>query len=122
MLFAPLAVVSIAIAVTVVWCRMRMQRRWRAWLTEHLVDRWLDKGRYFQLNLIAGDHANPEGRLTDDMRIATEAPVDLATGILNAFLISATFIGVLWSVGGDLTIGVGGAQWHIPGYLWSSRS
>jgi putative ATP-binding cassette transporter len=34
MLFAPLAAVSIAIAVSVVWCRMRLQRRWRAWLTE----------------------------------------------------------------------------------------
>ena len=117
MLFAPLAVVSIVIAVTVVWCRMRLQRRWRAWLTEKVGDRWLDKGRYFQLNLIAGDHANPEGRLTDDMRIATEAPVDLATGIISAFLTSATFIGVLWSVGGDLTTEWNGAQWHIPGYL-----
>ncbi len=117
MLFAPLAVVSIVIAVTVVWCRMRLQRRWRAWLTEKVGDRWLDKGRYFQLNLIAGDHANPEGRLTDDMRVATEAPVDLATGIISAFLTSATFIGVLWSVGGDLTTEWNGAQWHIPGYL-----
>ena len=117
MLFGPLAVVSIAIAVTVVWCRMRLQRRWRAWLTEKVGDRWLDKGRYFQLNLIAGDHANPEGRLTDDMRIATEAPVDLATGIVSAFLTSATFIGVLWSVGGDLTTEWNGTQWHIPGYL-----
>jgi putative ATP-binding cassette transporter len=117
MLFAPLAAVSIVIAVTVVWCRMRLQRRWRAWLTEKVGDRWLDKGRYFQLNLIAGDHANPEGRLTDDMRIATEAPVDLATGIISAFLTSATFIGVLWSVGGDLDVEWNGTDWHIPGYL-----
>ena len=96
---------------------MRMQRRWRAWLTEHVGDRWLDKGRYYQLNLIAGDHENPEGRLTEDMRIATEAPVDFAIGILTAFLTSATFIGVLWSVGGDLTSDCGGTRRHIPGYL-----
>ena len=116
-LFVPLAAVSITIAVTVVWCRMRLQRRWRAWLTEQVGDRWLNKGRYFQLNLIAGDHSNPEGRLTDDMRVATEAPVDLTTGIVSAFLTSATFIGVLWSVGGDLTAQWRGTEWHIPGYL-----
>jgi putative ATP-binding cassette transporter len=116
-LFVPLAVVSIAVGIFVVWTRMRIQRRWRAWLTEHVGDRWLDKGRYYQLNLVAGDHSNPEGRLTDDTRVATEAPVDLATGILSAFLTSATFIGVLWSVGGDLSINWVGRDWYIPGYL-----
>ena len=95
-LFIPLAVFSIAVAILVVWARMRIQRRWRAWMTEHVGDRWLNDGRYYQLNLVAGEHKNPEHRLTEDMRIATEAPVDLAAGILTAFLTSATFIGVLW--------------------------
>ena len=51
------------------------------------------------------------------MRIATEAPVDLAVGILTAFLTSVTFIGVLWSVGGSLTIPSAAADITIPGYL-----
>ncbi len=117
MIFIPMAVFSIGVAVAVVWARMRTQRRWRAWLTEHVGDRWLDKGRYYQLNLVAGDHQNPEHRLTEDMRIATEAPVDLAVGILTAFLTSVTFIGVLWTVGGDLPVDWGGSQIVIPGYL-----
>ena len=116
-LFVPLAVASIALAISVVWARMRIQRRFRAWFTQHAGDRWLDKGRYYQLNLVAGDHQNPEHRLTEDTRIATEAPIDLATGIVTAFLTSATFIGVLWSVGGDLTLPLAGGDVHIPGYL-----
>jgi putative ATP-binding cassette transporter len=116
-IFIPLAVFSIAVAILVVWARMRIQRRWRAWLTENVGDRWLNDGRYYQLNLVAGEHKNPEHRLTEDMRIATEAPVDLASGILTAFLTSATFIGVLWFVGGDLTIDWNGAELTIPGYL-----
>ena len=107
--FIPLAAASITIAVLVVWARMRTQRRWRAWLTEHVGDRWLDDGRYYQLNFVTGEHQNPEHRLTEDIRIATEAPVDLAVGILTAFLTSVTFIGVLWSVGGDLPLDVGTA-------------
>ncbi len=116
-LFIPLAAISIAIAVAAVWARMRLQRRWRAWLTESIGDRWLNDGRYYQLNLIKGEHQNPESRLTDDMRIATEAPADLATGILSAFLTSVTFIGVLWSVGGSLPVTWGGSEFVIPGYL-----
>ena len=117
MLFIPLCVGSIAVAVAVVYARMRMQRRWRAWLTEHTMTRWLAKGRYYQLNLIEGDHKNPEARIQEDIRIATEQPVDFAVGILSAVLTSVTFMGVLWSVGGNLTIGVGGREFFIPGYL-----
>ncbi len=117
MIFLPLAAISIAVAISVVWARMRLQRRWRAWFTEHVGDRWLGKGRYYQLNLVAGDHANPEHRLTEDTRIATEAPVDLAVGILTAFLTSVTFIGVLWSVGGSLPLQWAGGEIVIPGYL-----
>src|ERR1051325_510522 len=117
MIFIPLAAGSIAVAVCVVYARMRTQRRWRAWLTEHTMTRWLDKGRYYQLNLIDGDHKNPEARIAEDIRIATEQPVDFAVGILSALLTSVTFMGVLWSVGGNLNINFGGSSWFIPGYL-----
>jgi putative ATP-binding cassette transporter len=117
LLFGPLAAGSIVVAVCIVYARMRTQRRWRAWLTEHTMTRWLDKGRYYQLNLIEGDHKNPEARIGDDIRIATEQPVDFAVGILSAILTSATFMGVLWSVGGNLEIGFQGRQIFIPGYL-----
>src|SRR3954468_23524424 len=116
-LFVPLAAGSIAVAVCIVYARMRMQRRWRAWLTEHTITRWLDKGRYYQLNLIEGDHKNPEARIAEDTRIATEQPVDFAVGILSAVLTSVTFMGVLWSVGGSLTVPFGGSSFYIPGYL-----
>src|SRR5690349_3099124 len=112
-LFVPLAAGSIAVAVAIVYARMRTQRRWRAWLTEHAMTRWLDKGRYYQLNLIEGDHKNPEARIAEDIRIATEQPVDFAVGILSAVLTSATFMGVLWSVGGSITV----SGFTIPGYL-----
>src|ERR1041385_2167931 len=116
-IFVPLAAGSIMVAVCIVYARMRTQRRWRAWLTEHTITRWLDKGRYYQLNLIEGDHKNPEARIAEDIRIATEQPVDFAVGILSAVLTSVTFMGVLWSVGGSLTIGLGGSEFYIPGYL-----
>src|SRR5882724_9608017 len=117
LIFIPLAAGSIAVAVCLVYARMRMQRRWRAWLTEHTITRWLAKGRYYQLNLIEGDHKNPEARIAEDIRIATEQPVDFAVGILSAVLTSVTFTGVLWSVGGGLGISLGGSDFYIPGYL-----
>src|SRR5437879_2765706 len=92
LLFVPLAAASIALAVLVVYARMRLQRRWRAWLTEELIDRWVAKGRYYQLNIVEGDHKNPEHRIGEDARVATESPADFGIGIATALLTAATFI------------------------------
>jgi putative ATP-binding cassette transporter len=96
---------------------MSMQRRWRSWLTHHLLDRWLKNGRYYQLNLVTGDHKNPEYRIADDVRVATESPVEFAAGVTTAVLSAATFIAVLWTIGGSLSFDLAGVKITIPGFL-----
>jgi len=115
--FFPLAIGSVAIGVTQVFTRMSIQRRWRAWLTNSVVSRWLTNGRYYQLNLVSGDHKNPEYRIAEDLRVATDAPVDFAAGVTQAFLSATTFIVVLWTIGGALTMSLGGSTITIPGFL-----
>ena len=117
LVFFPLALGSIALAVAIVYGRTTIQRQWRKWLSLHVVDRWLTRGHYYHLNLISGDHENPEHRIAEDVRVATESPIDFGTGLLAAFLSAATFITVLWVVGGDLTFTLAGSTFTIPGFL-----
>jgi vitamin B12/bleomycin/antimicrobial peptide transport system ATP-binding/permease protein len=116
-IFLPLAAASICCGVGNVYGRMTSQRRWRAWLTQRIIERWLRNGRYFQLNLVSGDHDNPEYRIAQDLRIATDAPIDFAVGVVSAALSAATFITVLWTIGGSLSLDVGGATITISGFL-----
>src|SRR5579859_4481966 len=111
--FFPLAIGSVALGVAQVFARMTIQRRWRAWLTNSVVSRWLSNGRYYQLNLVGGDHANPEYRIAEDLRIATDSPVDFIAGVSSALLSAATFIVVLWTIGGALTLKLGGSSVSI---------
>jgi putative ATP-binding cassette transporter len=115
--FFPLAIGSVLIGVAQVYARMGIQRRWRAWLTSSVLTRWLANGRYYQLNLVGGDHKNPEYRIAEDLRIATDSPVDFAAGVTSAFLSATTFIVVLWTIGGALTVTIGGSAITIPGFL-----
>ena len=117
MLYLPLLAGSVFLSVMQVYARMTMQRRWREWLNKLLVDRWLKNGRYYQLNLVGGAHKNPECRIADDVRIATEAPVEFATGAITAVLSAAMFIVVLWTVGGPFSVHIGGKALTIPGFL-----
>src|ERR1700676_2982741 len=115
--FFPLAIGSVVLGMAQVLARMGIQRRWRAWLTNAVVSRWLTNGRYYQLNLVGGDHQNPEYRIAEDLRIATDSPVDFAAGVTSAFLSAATFIVVLWTIGGALTVTIAGSTVTIPGFL-----
>ncbi|MET3596541.1 putative ATP-binding cassette transporter [Mesorhizobium shonense] len=115
--FLPLVAGSISLVVAQVYLRMTIQRRWRSWMSTAVIARWLASGRYYQLNLVAGDHTNPEARISEDLRIATESPVDFISGVLHAFLAASTFIVVLWTIGGALTLPLDGASITIPGFL-----
>lgn len=116
--FPPLVLGSVALVTIQVYFRMMIQRRWRFWLTTALIARWLANGRYYQLNLIGGDdHKNPEARLSEDLRIATESPVDFIAGVISAFVSASTFIVVLWTIGGALTFEIAGSIIAVPGFL-----
>ena len=116
-IFAPLACSSIALSVASVWGRMTTQRKWREWLTKHLLALWLGGDRYRRLKFVTGEYENAEYRISYDARVATDAPVDLALGLFAGALTALVFIDVLWVVGGSLTITVGGHAVTIPGYL-----
>ena len=116
-LFLVLAGSSILVAILSVWTRMTTQRKWRAWLTRLLLDRWLVDKRFHHLHFPQSEDENPEFRIAEDARVATEAPVNLAAGFLTALLSAFVFIGVLWNVGGDLDVLVLGYMLTIPKYL-----
>jgi len=117
LLFLPLAAASTVLAILSVWGRMTAQRKWREWLSKHLIDYWLTNGRYRRLKFMRGEHRNPEYRIAEDARVATDSPIDLALGLLTSLLTAITFVGVLWSIGGDLVLHVFGVTLILPGYL-----
>src|SRR5690349_20957331 len=116
-IFFPLIIASVGVGVAATAAKMTLQRNWRAWLNGQVLDRWLSNGRYYQLNLVPGDHSNPEYRVAEDLRLSVDAPVEFAIGVFSAVLSAVLFIGVLWFIGGELAITVGSMTIHIPGFL-----
>lgn len=117
LIFIPLAGSSVLVAALAVWARMTTQRKWRAWLTEHIIDHWLANDRFRQLRFPAGEDQNPEYRIAEDARVATEAPIAMSSGLLAAVLNAAVFFSILWNVGGDLVVNTFGYSLNVPKYL-----
>ena len=52
-----LAVISAATSVGLLHARMRLQVRWRRWLTRALIERWLANRHFYQLTVIGTEDA-----------------------------------------------------------------
>jgi putative ATP-binding cassette transporter len=113
----PLVLTTVALGCANTFSKMTLQREWRSWLNSHVLDQWLKNGRYYQLNLMKGDHSTPEYRVADDLRLSVDAPVDLVLGVFIAVTSAVTFTGVLWFIGGDLEVPIGDWTLRIPGFL-----
>src|SRR6185436_11487473 len=74
MLFIPIIFAMVSVGAAATYAKMTLQRRWREWLNAHVLDQWLTNGRYYQLNLVPGDHSNPEYRVAEASTLRSNLP------------------------------------------------
>ncbi|MCA3357013.1 MAG: ABC transporter ATP-binding protein/permease [Roseomonas sp.] len=111
--FVLVAALYILIAVYQLYLRQALQMRWRRWLTDVYLAQWLSDRAYYRMALTDPYTDNPDQRIADDARLFVEDTLSLGIGLLNSTVTLGSFILVLWSLSGPVTIlGV-----EIPGYM-----
>ncbi len=124
--YTVLAFIYIIIAVYRFYLTQHLEMRWRAWMTRHYMQRWLDHQVYYHLELtryteLAPDQSpdNPDQRMQEDLKLFTTATVGLSMGLLNALVTLASFVGILWTLSGEFSFSWNGSEFAIPGFmLW----
>jgi putative ATP-binding cassette transporter len=116
-IFAVLLGLAMGVAVYQAYLKQLLQLRWRRWLTARLVNQWLFGARHYQLNFVDSGVDNPDQRIAENAKHATEMTVEFALGMLNSALSLVMFIGILWSLSGALDLSVGNISFAIPGYM-----
>ncbi|MDR1062442.1 MAG: ABC transporter ATP-binding protein/permease [Azoarcus sp.] len=92
-----------------------LQLDWRRWMTGLLLDQWLERSHHYRLQLIAGEHDNPDGRIAEDVKIATEVAITLVHSLLFSALILGSFVDILLSVSGSAILP--NTSIAVPGYM-----
>jgi vitamin B12/bleomycin/antimicrobial peptide transport system ATP-binding/permease protein len=115
--FSVLASIYVIVAVTEAYLQRMLQIRWRRWLTDRFLARWLANRTYWRVAMAPDAPDNPDQRIADDLRLYVEQLLDLFLGLLNAVVTLASFILILWSLSGAITLfGI-----TIPNYmLWAA--
>jgi vitamin B12/bleomycin/antimicrobial peptide transport system ATP-binding/permease protein len=124
--FTPWAFIYVTSAVVEFFTQSMLVIRWRRWLTDHLIARWLTGHTHYHISLV-GDHAdNPDQRIAEDVYRFIDGGSDGATtsyGIYSysILLISTlsslvSFAIVLWGLSENFS--VPGTEFKIPGFLF----
>ena len=117
LVFAAIAGGLLVLDVAQGWLREMIKLNSREWLTCDLVGEWLKPGRHTRLAAEGDIGVNPDQRIHEDARRLTELSADLGIGLLQALVLLLCFLGVLWTVAGELHISIFGVSLPIPGYM-----
>ena len=121
--FCYLAFAYIVIAVYKFYLTQLLEIRWRAWLTQQFLTRWLSDQAFYVMELARfgpekGAQAdNPDQRIQEDIGQFTAMTLGLAMGLLHAVVTLASFVGILWALSGDFGFSLGGSDYTIPGFM-----
>ena len=116
-IFAAIAGGLLILNVAQTWLNQTTKMKLREWLTRDLVDQWLEPNRAFRLAGAGEIGVNPDQRVHEDVRHLTELSTDLGIGLLQATLLLASFIGVLWILSRGMVLNIDGWRFSIPGYM-----
>ncbi|MFM2314200.1 MAG: hypothetical protein RLZZ04_3476, partial [Cyanobacteriota bacterium] len=96
-------VVGTAIVVIYTYCQKLLGVYWREWLTQNLLQRYLENRAYYQINALK-EIDNPDQRLAEDIQSFTRTSLSLLLSILDAVITLVSFVGVLWAISSSLSL------------------
>ncbi|MCJ7528849.1 MAG: ABC transporter ATP-binding protein/permease, partial [Methyloceanibacter sp.] len=98
-----------------------LQIKWRYWLTNRYLGRWLGQGTHYRMRLKGDQADNPDQRIADDIRQFVDSTLDIGIALLGSIVTLVSFIVILWNLSSATPLMIGSSTFNIPGYLvWAA--
>jgi len=126
LVFTPYAFLYVTMTVIEFFMQSMLVIRWRRWLTDHFVSRWLTHHNHYRISLIAGQTDNPDQRIAEDVyrfinggsdgSVAAFGLYDFSILLISTFTTLVSFSILLWSLSRSFTLP--GTDLAAPGLLF----
>ncbi len=117
-IFFVIAGVHIILAVYRYYVSQLFALRWRRWLTEQFLGRWLENRSYYLLENFDEKTDNPDQRIQEDVGSLVTYSIDLSMGLMSSTTTFLAFIYILWQLSGVFKLSLGPlGTYQVPGYL-----
>ena len=100
--FVPLLAIFVGATVYRLYLQQRLQLRWRAWMTDQYLTRYLADRAFYRLTLDGEAADNPDQRLSEDVNWFTEKSLELSVGFFENVASVISFIILLWALSANV--------------------
>ncbi len=124
--FTPYAFLYVGMTVVELFVQQMLVLRWRTWLTDHFVNRWLHSHNHYRISLVAGQTDNPDQRISEDIfrfinggndgSNQTFGLYDFSILLISTVTTLVSFSIVLWTLSASFTFP--GTNVALPGFLF----
>ena len=116
--FAVIAFLFIFSAANALYLQELLRLRWRIWLTNIYLQKWMDRQSYYRLQVLGSDTDNPDQRISEDVGSFARLTLELLIGFLRKLTSLVAFSLILWDLSGVLPITIGSTTFVIHGYMF----
>ena len=126
LVFTPYAFLYVGMTVVELFVQQMLVLRWRTWLTDHFVSRWLNTHNHYRISLVAGQTDNPDQRISEDIfrfinggndgSNQTFGLYDFSILLISTITTLVSFSIVLWTLSESFTLP--GTNIAFPGFLF----
>ena len=109
------AAIFVASAIYQYALQSYLRIRWRRWMTERYIARWLEDENHYRMQLFGSGTDNPDQRIQEDVDQFIYRTQDIALRLLSSASTLVSFSVVLWQISSDFTIP--GTDIRVPGFL-----
>jgi len=119
--FTLIAFSYIVVAVYAMYLRQMLQIKWRIWMTNRYMDKWMKDRVYYKMQILTSDMDNPDQRISEDINQFVTLTLQLTLGGLKQVTTLIAFVVILWTLSGALEFSIAGHSFTVYGYMvWLS--
>ena len=111
--FSVLAAFFIVSAVYQLYLQQWLQIRWRNWLTQRYLGRWLGQGTHYRMRLKGDQADNPDQRIADDIRQFIDSTLDIGIALLGSIVTLVSFVVILWTLSSATPLMIGQQTYNV---------
>jgi putative ATP-binding cassette transporter len=124
--FTPFAFTYVAMTTVEFFTQSMLVIRWRRWLTNHFVSRWLASHTHYRISLVARETDNPDQRIAEDIyrfinggsdgSVTSYGLYDFSILLISTVSTLVSFSIVLWGLSENFAFP--GTNIVVPGFLF----
>lgn len=94
-----------------------LEIRWRKWLTNYYIEKWLTKHAYYKTRFIQDYVDNPDQRISQDVGSFVSTVLGLTLGLISNIVSLCSFVFILYKISGAFAFTFAGHNFVINGYM-----